>query len=1066
MFHRFSIARLVAFPLLLLALIAPAAHSQTYNYGEALQKSLFFYEAQRSGDLPATNRVNWRGDSGMSDGSDVGRDLTGGWYDAGDHVKFGLPMAASATMIAWSIVDYRSAYAATGQLNNALEQLKWATDYFIKAHPSANELYGQVGNGGADHAWWGPAEVMQMARPSYRVTTACPGSDLAGETAAALAAASIAFRPTDVTYANTLLTHARQLYSFADTYRGKYSDCITDAAAYYNSWSGYNDELVWGAIWLYRATNETAFLDKAQSYYANLSNQQQTTIKSYKWTQAWDDKSYGSYVLLAKLTGAAQYHNDSQRWLNWWTVGGTAHGADGTRVNYSPGGQAVLDQWGSLRYAANTSFIALVYSDAISDATLKARYKDFAKRQIDYALGQNPRNSSYVVGFGTNPPRAPHHRTAHGSWTDQLTFPVESRHVLYGALVGGPSAANDQYTDDRGNYVNNEVATDYNAGFTGALARLAQEYGGTPLANFPVPEAVVGNEMFVEAAINAIGSNFTEIKALVNNQSGWPARMGDKLSFRYYFTLESGVSPSQISVTANYNQCLAPSAPTLHAGSVYYITVNCTGTKIYPGGQPHFKKEVQFRIASSGAWDSSNDWSITGVSPTPGGTPALVQRIPLYDNGVRVFGNEPGGGVVDQTPPSTPANLRVTGTTTSSVSLAWDASTDDVGVTGYQLSRGTTVVATVTGLTYTNTGLSANTTYSYTVRALDASGKQSSASTAVSATTQAVTSDYTVGASPATLSVVRGAAGSTSVAINRTNFTGAVTLSASGLPSGVTVAFNPAAATTGNSVTATFTASSAATLGAATVTLTATSGSLSRSTSVALTVTGTVPSDFTLGSASAVSVARGAAGATTVAINRTNFTGAVSFAASGLPSGVTATFNPSTATTGNSVTATFSASSTATLGAATVTLTATSGSVTRTTTVSLTVTGGGDSGTLTATPVVATNSPWFNELQLRLANTGTLTALTVTVVVQRTPGVGYSGQYNTVGGQVTQSYVSTTSTVTYTFSLNAGQTLPAATARTFAVQTSGNGTAHPTAGDTWTVSYTSGGQSFTTTGTF
>ena len=205
----------------------------------------------------------------------------------------------------------------------------------------------------------------------------------------------------------------------------------------------------------------------------------------------------------------------------------------------------VLDQWGSLRYAANTSFAALVYRTAITDTALKARYHDFAKRQIDYALGANPQNRSYVVGFGTNPPRNPHHRTAHGSWTDQLTFPIDSRHVLYGALVGGPSSPNDgaSYTDDRGNFVNNEVATDYNAGFTGALARLAQEFGGAPLANFPQPEAVVGNEIFVEASVNASGSNFTEIKALLNNQSGWPARMGDKLSFRYYFTLESGVTP-------------------------------------------------------------------------------------------------------------------------------------------------------------------------------------------------------------------------------------------------------------------------------------------------------------------------------------------------------------------------------------------------------------------------------------------------------------------------------------------------------------------------------------------
>ena len=64
-----------------------------YNYGEALQKSLLFYELQRSGDLPEEVRCNWRGDSCLSDGSDVGLDLTGGWFDAGDHVKFNLPMS-------------------------------------------------------------------------------------------------------------------------------------------------------------------------------------------------------------------------------------------------------------------------------------------------------------------------------------------------------------------------------------------------------------------------------------------------------------------------------------------------------------------------------------------------------------------------------------------------------------------------------------------------------------------------------------------------------------------------------------------------------------------------------------------------------------------------------------------------------------------------------------------------------------------------------------------------------------------------------------------------------------
>jgi endoglucanase len=948
-----------------LSLFAPSVFAQTFNYAEALQKSLFFYEAQRSGDLPSSNRVNWRGDSGLQDGSDVSRDLTGGWYDAGDHVKFGLPMAASATMLAWGLVEYRANYVQVGQLDEALDNLRWATDYFIKAHTAPNELYGQIGAGGTDHAWWGPAEVMQMARPSFRITSTCPGSDLAGETAAALAAASIAFRPTDPTYANTLLSHARQLYTFADTFRGKYSDCITDAAGFYNSWSGFNDELVWGALWLYRATNEADFLTKARTYYANLSNQPQTTIKSYKWTHAWDDKSYGSYVLLAKLTGDTQYHQDAQRWLNWWTVGGTALGADGTRVNYSPGGQAVLDQWGSLRYAANTAFVALVYADAITDTALKTRYHDFAVRQINYALGQNPLNRSFVVGFGTNPPRNPHHRTAHGSWTDNINSPTISRHILYGALVGGPMSNNDQYTDDRSNFQMNEVATDYNAGFTSALARLVGEFGGTPLANFPTPEAVVGNEIFPEAAINATGPNFTEIRLFINNQTGWPARMTDRLSFRYYFTLEPGVTPSQITLTANFNQCLPPTGPTLQSGSVYYVTVSCQGVKIYPGGQPHTRKEVQFRIASSGAWDPSNDWSFNGVGTTPGSTPVLVNRIPIYDNGVRVFGDEPGGGVPDTQPPTTPTNLRVTGTTSSTVSLAWNASTDDVGVSVYQVFRGTTLAGSATGTTFTDTGRTASTTYTYTVVAQDASGKQSAASAPVEATTTAVTQDYSIAATPSTVSVARGANGTSSIAITRTG----------------------------------------------------------------------------------------------------GFTGSVAFTASGLPSGVTVSFSPTPAT-GNSTTATFTASSTAATGSATVTITGTAGTITRTTTVALTVTapGTGD-GTVTITPVT-NNSPWFNEQRVQFANTGTLTALSVTIVVQRTTGVSSSGQYNSVGSTITQSNSSTATAITYQYTLATGATIAAGTARTFAAQFSGTGTLHPTTGDTWTVTYTTGGQTFTQTGTF
>ena len=115
-----------------------------YNYGEVLKLSILFYEAQRSGKLPRNNRVKWRKDSALNDKGENGEDLTGGWYDAGDYVKFGFPMASSVTVLAWGLVEYKQAYEAAGQYGKVLDSIKWATDYFIKAHTKKEQFYGQV----------------------------------------------------------------------------------------------------------------------------------------------------------------------------------------------------------------------------------------------------------------------------------------------------------------------------------------------------------------------------------------------------------------------------------------------------------------------------------------------------------------------------------------------------------------------------------------------------------------------------------------------------------------------------------------------------------------------------------------------------------------------------------------------------------------------------------------------------------------------------------------------------------------------------------------------------------
>nr|WP_239177907.1 glycoside hydrolase family 9 protein [Actinoplanes octamycinicus] len=614
------------------------AAEPAYNYGEALQKSLLFYEAQIAGKKPDWSRVSWRGDAAMTDGADAGLDLTGGWFDAGDHVKFGLPMAFSTTMLAWGAVQNRAAYAASGQLTHLLNNLRVPNDYFIKAHPSATVLYGQVGNGDADHKWWGPAEVLPMARPAYKIDATCGGSDLAGETAAAMAASSMVFRPTDPAYADTLLTHAKQLYTFADTVRRAYSECITDAAAFYKSWSGYADELVWGAIWLYRATGDTSYLAKAEAGYDAQGNEPQSTTKSYKWTIAWDNKQFGNYVLLAQLTGKQKYLDDANRWLDWFTVG-----VNGDKVRTSPGGQVFVDSWGSLRYAANTAFAALVYSGVTTDQTRKARYHDFAVRQINYALGDNPRKASYVIGFGANPPKNPHHRTAHGSWWDSQQVPEQTRHTLYGALVGGPSAPDDKYADNRGDYVMNEVATDYNAGFTSALAALQGEFGGAPLANFPQAEKPDIAEMSVETTVMQNETRSTGIKAIVYNKSAFPARALTHARFRYYFTRDDD---SALAVSSPYTQgCPGPTAARQASGSLWYVEVDCTGWTIAPAGQSAHRMEVQLKIGvvEGGRWDPSND-------PSYQATAGPNATVPLYEGSTLVWGAEPGGPTTSPSP--------------------------------------------------------------------------------------------------------------------------------------------------------------------------------------------------------------------------------------------------------------------------------------------------------------------------------------------------------------------------------------------------------------------------------
>ncbi|KAL7108877.1 hypothetical protein ACP275_06G140800 [Erythranthe tilingii] len=320
-----------------LCLLVQVHIAKSREYGEALTKSLLFYEAQRSGKLPPDQRVQWRGDSALHDGKTGGIDLVGGYYDAGDNVKFGFPMAYTVTMLAWSVVEFGNNLKARNEYWNALKAVKWGTDYMMKAHPEPNRIL-----------------------------------------------------------------------------EGKFSE------------NG----------------NLGQMKNSAEQYICNCIQ-----------------KGYSN-------------------------------------VQRTSGGLLWFLQWSNLQYVTSASFIITAYADYLSKTQKNIQCASgrvgpndlmaFAKSQVDYMLGSNPKNMSYMVGFGSNYPKQVHHRGASIVSIKKDSRPMscqqgfeewfhknqENPNVLTGAIVGGPDQS-DQYTDARDNYEQAEPSTANNAPLVGVLARLA-----------------------------------------------------------------------------------------------------------------------------------------------------------------------------------------------------------------------------------------------------------------------------------------------------------------------------------------------------------------------------------------------------------------------------------------------------------------------------------------------------------------------------------------------------------------------------------------------------------------
>lgn len=564
----------------------------------------------------------------MTDGKDVGVDLTGGFHDAGDHVKFGLPEAYAASTLGWSYYEFKDEFAKSGQDKYMLNILKHFTDYFLKSYVNKTTFYYQCGDGTLDHSYWGPPELQTTDRPTlFAATPETPASDVCGNTAAALALMSMNYKSVDPVYAAKCLTAAEDLFSFGDKYRG-----LSKSGGFYGATS-YYDDLCWGAIWLYLATNDNTYLTKVDSLLAEKGITGDNSYANH-WTHCWDDVFGGVFIKLAQITSNAKYKAIAEENLDYWMNG----------VQTTAGGLKYINSWGALRYTAAECLMSVVYYKT----SKQQKYLDFAKGQINYMLGTNPEKMSYEVGFGTNYPKFPHHRAASGRMESAPAYEKKTqpeKHLLYGALVGGPSD-DDTYIDDVDEYEHSEVAIDYNAGFVGALAGVSNYYGADQK---PLPTPGIEpttSPLYVEANVMKEDTQGITIQAFIHNDASLPPHYEKGLSFRYFVDLteyyEHGGSVDDLTAAINYGPNggqISKLIPWDKEKHIYYIEASWPTSEIYG------KLEFQFVIAGYNlkCFDSTNDFSRKDLNSL---TNTISSYIPVYRNGIKVFGSEPSNSNV------------------------------------------------------------------------------------------------------------------------------------------------------------------------------------------------------------------------------------------------------------------------------------------------------------------------------------------------------------------------------------------------------------------------------------
>ena len=446
-----------------------------------------------------------QGDTSVPCASDAGcsysLNVAGGWYDAGDQGKY----VVNGGISLWTLLNQyeRTKYLGTssgdfanGKMNipengngvaDILDEARWEMEFLLKMQvPSGQPHAGMAHHKIHDVAWTGipqRPDLDSQARALRPVSTAATLNLAATAAQCARIWASI-----DATFSNKCLTAAQTAWTAAQanpsmlasgsdgTGGGAYSDNVV------------TDEFYWAAAELYITTGSSTYLNYLTS--SSLYKVIPASPSSMNWgsVQALGDISLAVVPNSLPAADVTTIRNNIVSVANGYV--NTAN-SQGYRVPFA-GGTGGAYYWGDNSDVANNGIImSLAY-----DFTGSAQYLNGANEAMNYLLGRNAMNKSYVSGYGENPLLNPHHRF----WAKQAdaSFPSPPAGVLSGGPNSGledPYAAANLsgckpqkcYVDNYQSYATNEEAINWNAPFAWLSAYLDEKGGGTVVTLTPTP---------------------------------------------------------------------------------------------------------------------------------------------------------------------------------------------------------------------------------------------------------------------------------------------------------------------------------------------------------------------------------------------------------------------------------------------------------------------------------------------------------------------------------------------------------------------------------------------------